>query len=264
MNIYRRELKSIRTSLIVWCFGIFLLIAASMAKYAATSAGGSIQDIMNQLPAALQALFGVGFLDYSKASGFYAVIYQYLLLMAAIHASMLGAVIISKEERDRTSEFLFVKPATRTQAITSKIEASLTAVVILNAVTWLTTIGLLAYYGKGENVSLGIAKLMIGMLLVQLVFLFMGTAAASLFKRSKAATGIATGVMLTTFFIYIAIDVNGKIDWMKPLTPFMYFDPKYLLYGGSFEWGFILLCVALIAAFFAATYFFFKRRDLRV
>ena len=52
---------------------------------------------------------GFSDVDVSKISGYYSILFVYILLMATIHAAMLGADIIAKEERDKTSEFLFVK-----------------------------------------------------------------------------------------------------------------------------------------------------------
>ena len=64
-------------------------------------------------------LLGFSDLDLSKVSGYYGMLFIYLLLMATIHAAMLGATIIAKEERDKTSEFLFVKPVSRSKVITT-------------------------------------------------------------------------------------------------------------------------------------------------
>jgi ABC-2 type transport system permease protein len=265
MNIYQREIRANRRSAILWGVGMFLFIAASMGKYAAMSTDSAALGIFNQLPMGLQAVFGVGRLDFTKASGFYGMIYPYILLMGAIHASMLGAVILSKEERDRTSEFLYVKPATRAHVVTAKLLAALTCVVIFNLVTWLSSVLLVGHYAKGEAISGVIAALMLGLFLVQLLFLSFGIAAAAVVKRPKAATGIATGVMLATYLLSIAIDVNGKIDALKAFTPFEYFDAKLIVgKGDGLNAGFIVLSVALAAVLLAATYFFFKRRDLKV
>lgn len=265
MNIFKREMRASRRSLILWSIGMFLFIAASMGKYSAMSTDSSALGIFNQLPMGLQAVFGVGRLDFTKASGFYGMIYPYLLLMAAIHASMLGAVILSKEERDRTSEFLYVKPATRSQIVTYKLLSALTGVVILNLVTWASSALLVGHYAKGEAVGSVIATLILGLFLVQLIFLSLGIAAAAVLKRPKASTGIATAVMLATYLLSIAIDVNGKIDWLKAFTPFEYFDAKRIVgQGAGLNAGFIVLSVALAAAFTVAAYYFFRRRDLKV
>ncbi|MET4560257.1 hypothetical protein ABIA69_001401 [Lysinibacillus parviboronicapiens] len=73
-----------------------------MAKYAGLSTSGqSMNEIWTAMPKSLQAIMGTGALDISKVSGYFGVLYIYLLLMATMHAAMLGATIIAKEERDK-------------------------------------------------------------------------------------------------------------------------------------------------------------------
>ena len=283
MNIYRRELRANLRSLILWSLGIFLFIAASMGKYAALAGPGSgtaAGDIMSGLPVALQAMLGVGQLDFQKASGFWGMVGPYLMLMAAIHAAMLGAVILGKEERDRTSEFLYAKPAARAEIMTAKLLAALTCVLVLFAVTWGASAGLVAQFGPTEDAGGAIATQMLGFLLVQLVFLSLGFAAAAVLIRPKASAGIATGAMLATYLLSIAITVNrtpgfdaatgtavihGSLDWLMSFTPFEYFDPKKIIGAGAgLEPWFVVLSIALTALFLLAAYVIFRRRDLKV
>ncbi len=266
MNIFLREWKANRRSLLFWCLGMIMLIAVGIAKYAASlNAGQSMDALMEQMPPALQAIFGVGVLDFSKASSFYAVLYLYLMLIAAIHASMLGAGIISHEERDRTSEFLFVKPRTRSEIITAKLLSALMQIVVLNLVTWVVSAAVVSQYSGGTDLNGGIAKLMLCLLLVQLTYLSVGAAAAGILKNPKASVGLATFVMLATFMLYIAIDVGENLEWLKPLTPFAYFDAKQIFaLGQSIEWVYPVICIAVTAVFTAAAYAFFRRRDLKV
>ena len=263
MNVYMRELKAYRKSTFFWSLGIIALIGASMAKYAAMGAGPQINELMSQLPPVMQAIFGAMMLDFGKASGFYGVAFLFLALLAAIHASMLGAGIISKEERDRTSEFLYVKPATRGQIITAKALAALTHVVVLNLVTLLFSLLIVPVFSKGEDVSAYILLLMGGMFLLQLIFLAVGLAAAAVTSRPKAAPGIATGFMLFTFLLSSAIDINKDLSPLKYLTPFKYYDAKVLAASNSLDGGFVALSLAVIAVLLVVTYVCFKKRDLR-
>ena len=113
MNMFRREMKSNRTSLILWCIGILFMVGVGMGKYTLSNTGISLNDVMADMPKSLQAIMGTNSLDLSSAIGYYGLLYLYLVVMATIHASMLGANIISKEERDKTVEFLLVKPISR-------------------------------------------------------------------------------------------------------------------------------------------------------
>jgi ABC-2 type transport system permease protein len=263
MNVYKREMRSSLKSMIFWSLGVMLFLAASMQKYSALSLDPASLNIMYQLPQALQDMFGVGYLDFTKASGFYGMIYPYLVLMAAVHASMLGAVIVSKEERDKTGEFLYVKPASRTAVLTGKATSALTAVALLNLVIWASSLAFVR--GGGEDVGGTIAMLMAGLFLVQLVFLTLGIAAAAGFSRPKAATGIATGAMLATYLISIAIDVSGKLGALKALTPFEYFDARRIIgRGEGLSPWYVALCLVLTAALTAAAFLRFEKRDLKV
>ncbi len=263
MNVYQREMRSSLKSMIFWSLGVLLFVAASMQKYAALSQDPASLNIMYQLPQALQDMFGVGSLDFAKPSGFYGMIYPYLVLMAAVHASMLGAVIVSKEERDKTAEFLYAKPTARAQVLAAKSLAALTAVALLNLVVWAASQAFVG--GGGEDMGGTIALLMAALFLVQLVFLAVGVAAAAILPRPKAAAGIATGVMLATYLLSIAIDVSGKLGALKALTPFEYFDARRIVgRGEGLSLWYVALCLGLTAALTWAAFLCFDRRDLKV
>lgn len=265
MNLFRREMKANRKSLLIWSIGVFLMIASSMGKYAGLSASGqSINDLLAQMPKSLKAILGMGTFDLSTATGYYGVLFIYLLLMASVHAVMLGANIISKEERDKTAEFLFVKPVSRNKIITSKILASLVNLVIFNLVTLVSSIFLVQKYSKGEAVIGDITMLMVGMFISQLIFFFIGTAIAAISRNPKAPASLSAGILLLTFILSIAIDINSRIENLKYITPFKYYDAKNLLVEGGFDVVYVILSAVIIAVLCSATYLCYKNRDLKV
>ena len=133
MNLFMVEMKAHRKNLIIWAFGIIFMVASGMGKYVALSGTGqSMNDIFEKMPKSMLTIFGIGNFDLSKASGYYGMLFLYLLLMGNIHAAMLGADIISKEERDKTAEFLCSKPISRHKIVTSKLLAALVNIIIFN------------------------------------------------------------------------------------------------------------------------------------
>lgn len=141
MNIYIRELKAHRKSLVIWSVSMALMVAGGMGEYSAGMGAGAegFNDLVDTLPQSLQKIFGVGVFDLSNILDYFGVLFIYLALIAAVHAAMLGAGIISKEEREKTAEFLMVKPVSRTKIITSKMFASVTIVLVFNIVTAVTS-----------------------------------------------------------------------------------------------------------------------------
>jgi ABC-2 type transport system permease protein len=265
MNIFLKEMKSHRKSLVFWSIGVFLMVASGMVKYESLSSSGQpMNEMLAGMPKSMLAIMGIGDFDISTPTGYYGLLFIYLLLMATIHAAMLGATIIAKEERDKTTEFLFVKPVSRNTIITAKLVAAFFNIVILNMVTFVSSLVLVGKYSEGEVVKGDIAITMLGMFILQLLFMVIGSSLAAVKKKSKAAASLATGVLLLTYVISVAIDLNEGIEGLKYFTPFKYFEAKNVMFGGGFEFIFVLLSVALIAALTVATFVFYKKRDLNV
>lgn len=172
MTVFLKELKSHRKSLIFWCIGVFLMVASGMSKYEAySSSGQSMNKMLADMPKSLAAVLGFNDLDVSKASGYYGLLFLYLLLMATIHAAMLGATILAKEERDKTADFLFVKPISRNNILTAKLAAAFVNIVIFNLVTLISSIALMGKYSNGEDLNGDISITMAGMFILQVLFM---------------------------------------------------------------------------------------------
>jgi ABC-2 type transport system permease protein len=265
MNIFNREMKAHRKSLIIWCVGMVLMVFSQLNKYDATSSNGqSLNNLMLAMPKSLQAILGSLSFDLSKLSGYYGLIFIYLALIATIHASMLGADIISKEEWDKTSEFLFVKPVSRSKIVTAKLLAAFSNIFILNIVTLISSIAIAGIYSKGEPMTWVIVNLMMGMFVLQLIFMVLGTCLAAVSKNPKSASSLTMGILLTTYVLYSAIGLNSNLEVLKYLTPFKYFDAKNLNSSIGFEPVFVILSGLIIAVLLSATYVFYRRRDLNV
>ena len=265
MNIFMVEMKAHRKSLIIWAFSILFMVGAGMGKYVGLSSGGqSMTDLLAQMPKSMQAVMGIGTFDLSKASGFYGMIFFYLVLMATVHAVMLGADIISKEERDKTVEFLLVKPISRNKVITSKLLAGLANIIIFNIITLVSSIIIVGKLGKGEAVGGDIVILMLGMFILQIMFLVIGTAIAAVVKNPKTATAIGTAVLLISFIMSVAIDINSKIEGLKYITLFKYYEAKNLMSEVGFQLSYVILSVIIIFAMIKITYVFYKKRDMSI
>ena len=232
MNIFFRELKAYRKSLFFWCLGMLFLVGSGMAKYASIKGDSkAVIDLMAQFPKSIQTIFGLTGFDLTTASGYYGVLFMYIALMAAVHAVLIGAGIIAKEELGRTSEFLFVKPLSRLEIMVEKLTAGLCNLIVLNLVTFVVSLYSI-YYFSGEMFYDDLAVLMEGLFLLQLIFFFVGTMMAAVCKKSRLSTTIAASVMLLTFILTMFVNLSEKFDWLKYFTPFKYFEARQLMTSG--------------------------------
>ncbi len=264
MNIYRRELKANTRSFLVWSAAMVFLIFAGMMKYAAfAKTGESVNQLFSALPAGLMKVLGIEpGMDLNSIGVFYSVFFLYFLLLTSVHGCLLGANIMAKEERDRTADFLLVKPIKRRQAVTAKVLAAATFVILYNLVTSLASIVAVGSMNtSGRSLTGPIFWVSLALLIIQVLFLSIGLFLGAWSKNAARASGIATAVILGTFVLKTVIDLSSGIDYLSFLTPFRYFDSLKVMFERQMRLPYILLSGSLTAALIAGTYYFFHKRD---
>lgn len=264
MNIFFRELKANRKVLIIWCAVMVVLVLSGMTKYTAYSSGGASNQVIKDLPQSVKALLGMGSLDVTTMSGFFAFLFLYIAVAVAIHAAILGSGILAKEERDKTTEFLIVKPVSRSSIITPKLLAALVNIVILNIVTLLTSIGMVAAYNKGKDITGEIVVLFLSMLIIQLIFLSLGALLSAFMKNPKSAGSIASSIVIGAYIINAITSFNDHLNVLNVLSPFKYFSTDRIIAGDGLNPGIVALSIILVTVFTASTHFFYKKRNLNV
>ena len=265
MNIFRREMKAHRKAIIGWSIGMVFLVASGMAKFSALTSGGqTANDFMKAFPKTVLVIMGIQGFDLNTVIGYFGVIFVYIVLMATIHAAMIGAEIISKEERDRTSEFLFPKPASRSRVITEKMFAGLINIIVLNIVALISSIFMVAVFAKDYSNNNIILVLMAALMIMQVLFFALGAALAGLFKNPKLPSAVATTILLSTYIIWVVMGLNSNLDNLKYLTPFKYFDASVIIKDGHLDIFYVVLSLVITVILNISTYITFNKRDLKV
>lgn len=262
MNLVFMELKAYRKSLIIWSICMVLGVYSGMVKYPTYSSDHAANDVLQQLPRTMRALFGMGSLNVSVMSGFFAFLFSYIVLAAAIHAGLLGSGIIAKEERDKTTEFLLVKPVSRTLVITAKLMAAILQLVVLNALTLAASLLFVAAYNKGKDISVEIALLFATMLIIQLIFLSLGAFLAARMQRSKTSGAVTAALLFGAYILGKITDLTHHLNVLNLLSPFKYFSTGAIVAKQELSFTAVLLSLLLAAILVAGAYYFYKKRDM--
>jgi ABC-2 type transport system permease protein len=241
-----------------------LFVLSGMSKYTAYSSGGANADVFNKIPKAMKVLLGMGSFDVSVMSGFFAFLFTYIVVTVAIHAALLGSQIISKEERDKTTEFLITRPVSRVTIITSKLLAALANIVIVNLVTLVSSIGMVSAFNKGKDITGEIIMFYLSLMIIQLIFLTLGSFLAAFMKKPKASGAIATGILLAGYTISKVTDLTDKLDALNILSPFKYFSYERIVDGNGLSILPVVLSLLLAGILTVFTYFFYLKRDLNI
>lgn len=265
MLIFKREIRAHFRSTIFWCAGIMFLVFAGMGKYEAGISSGenTMTELFNTLPDSLKSIFGIGVFDLSRAVEYYAVLFLYVGLMLALQSCMLASSIITKEEMDRTLEFLLVKPISRFRILSEKLLATLTISVLILLLTYGLSIVSLLRYAPWTEFSSELFLLMCSGFFLQLIFLSIGAFFGGSLKRPKLATAISSGILLFMYFLSMIVDLSKDLSFLRFLTFFKYYDAKDILISGHWP-GYVILSLSVSSLLLYGAFHFYQKRDMKI
>lgn len=264
MNIFLRELKANFKSLLIWTVINFLLIIIAAAKFSGFANDPAMLAILEQLPEPLLVLFNIRIFNLTTLSGFYGLMFVYFALMGAIAAVMWGNDIISKEERDKTVEFSLVLPVTRSRIITAKALAAFLYCIVFMFIIWGISLVAVQPYNPDPAFHSFLALEMQALLVIELIFLAVGLLLGCVMQHYKRTGSTAVAIILTTYILYVLSGIVDKLENLKYLTPFRYFDGADLLQTGRLDTGYLVLSAVIILACLVAGYWSYNRRDLYI
>lgn len=263
--MFFQELRNRRRSQIGWVIAIIVFMALSVVKFDSLSQDAAAsQALLDQFPATVQAIFGMTGLDLSSLSGYFGVLFIYILVILAVHAGMLGAGVLADEERDKTTEFLLAKPRSRSAIVTQKFLAGLVYVAALWCVVVITTIGsTLALTNTGEFMR-DFWWFMLALGLTQLTVFSLGMLAASLTNNPKLPTRLVAMVVLVSYLIFALVKLAPSVSVLKYISLFCYFDAVNIIRDGKLDVLSLVVFGALFVISIVGTYIFYRRRDVSV
>ena len=137
MNLLSKEIKSGLKPFLFWTLGLFMFVFAGIVKSSAAMADGQFMvDLISKFPRIVVAAMGMANVDISQFGGFYAVLMQYIFVLTAVYAAHLGSRAVSRESVDKTYEFLFTKPRSRSFILAYKLLAGLVFLTIYAALNF--------------------------------------------------------------------------------------------------------------------------------
>lgn len=262
MNMYAHELRLYRRSTAGWTLALAGLVSMMMAMFPAFAADAdAFKEVLKSMPEAVLQAVGLQIDGIASLLGYYSYIFLYVTLCGAIQAMHMGASMISKETREKTADFLLTKPVTRGAILLSKTLAALTLLLFTNVV-YFGAASMVAVLVQRESYSYGaFALISMSLILIQLIFLALGLAAALLVPRLKTVLPLSLGTVFALFMLS-AIGASTGDGKLRYLTPFQYFDRSYIVEHSAYEIRFVLVGAGIIAVCLWFSYMRYRSRDV--
>jgi ABC-2 type transport system permease protein len=262
MNMYLQEIRAHRKSTVIWTLSLVSIVVLFLALFPSFARDADdFMKVLEDFPEELTRAIGLSFETLASILGFFTYSFLYIKLSGAIQAMNLGISIVSKENRDKTADFLFTKPVTRIQVMTYKLLAAITSLLITN-LFFLAAVQVMAAWVSTENYSRK-ALLMVSATLffIQLIFLAVGMLIAVAVPRIKSVISVSLGTVFA-FFIVGMISSSTEDEGLRYLTPFNYLDENYIINHLSYESAFVFAGAGIAAAALAASYYIYLKKDL--
>ncbi|MER2053782.1 MAG: ABC transporter permease subunit [Clostridia bacterium] len=260
MTIVKHELRQGRTAFLLWTGSIGFLLAVCIFLFPEMKGQmDSVSSLFSSM-GAFTAAFGMDRLNFGTLIGYYAIECGNVLgLGGAFYASLCAVSMLSKEEKDRTAEFLLTHPVSRTRMISEKLLSVLIRITALNGIVWLLSVGSIA--AIGETVpwkELNLLHLAYFLLQLELSAICFGISA---FVR-RGSLGIGLGVAVIMYFLNLIANITEKASFLKYVTPFGYCSGADLVANGSIDPAMAAIGILIGTAGVIAAYLKYTKKDI--
>ena len=260
MTLIKHELKQGRISFIIWTVSIGFLLAICVFLFPEMK--GQMEGISKIFSAmgSFTAAFGMDRLNFGTLIGFYAIEFGNVCgLGGAFYAALCAVSVLSKEEKDKTAEFLLTHPVSRSRIITEKLIAVLIQITAMNMIIYMISISSMTIIGETipwKEVNL--LHLAYYILQIELGGICFGISA---FLR-KGTAGIGLGIAAMMYFLNLIANISDVADFLKYITPFGYCEGADIISSGRLDGTLVAIGMIIGIAGIAAAYLYYTRKDI--
>lgn len=260
MTLMLFELKRNRLSLAVWTAAIALLLLVCLAIFP------DMKGQVNELNAAFSSMgsfteaFGMDQLNFGELMGFYGLECGNILgIGGAFFAAYIGVNALAGEEKNRTAEYLLTHPVSRSRVVFEKLACVLCQILILNAVSMLTS--LIAVRAIGESLQMKEFLLLhAAYLLLQAEIAAVCFAVSAALRRSGIGAGLGLAAVL--YFLNLIANISEDAEWLKYITPFGYAEAADIITNAEIAPAPAAIGCLVTAAGIAAAFIIYDQKDI--
>ncbi len=260
MTLVKHELRQGKTSFLIWTVSIGFLLAVCVFLFPEMKGQmSSVNDVFASMGSFTEA-FGMDRLNFGTLIGFYAVECGNILgLGGAFFASLCAVGILSKEEKDKTAEFLLTHPVSRKRIITEKLIAVLIQITAMNLMIYALSAGAIAAVGEvipWKEISL----LHLGYWLLQLELAGICFGISAFLRKGSVGAGLDIAVMM--YFLNLIANIADAAEFLKYITPFGYCEGADIVSNGRLDGGMVSIGTVIGIGGIMIAYLKYTKKDI--
>ena len=260
MTLVKHELRQGKTSFLIWTASVGFLLAICIFLFPEMKEQmDGVNDIFASMGSFTEA-FGMDRLHFGTLIGFYAVECGNILgLGGAFYASLCAVGILSKEEKDKTAEFLLTHPVSRKRVLTEKLIAVLIQITAMNIIIYALAVGSIAAVGEAipwREISL--LHLAYYLLQLELAGICFGISAF----LHKGSIGVGLGIAVMMYFLNLIANIADAAEFLKYITPFGYCEAADIVSNGSLDSTLLMIGAVMGICGIMIAYLKYTKKDI--
>lgn len=261
MTLVKHELRQGRTAFLIWTAAIGFLLSVCIFLFPEMKGQmDSVNDVFASM-GSFTAAFGMDRLNFGTLTGFYAVECGNVLgLGGAFYAALCAVGILSKEEKERTADFLLTHPVSRTRIITEKLIAVLIQITAMNIIIYALSVGSIAAVGE-EIPRKEISLLHIAYYLLQLELAGICFGISAFLHRGSV--GIGLGIAAVMYFLNLIANISETAEFLKYITPFGYCEGADIVSSGNLDGAKLAVGAVIGISGIVIAYLKYTKKDIR-
>jgi len=259
------ELKQRKSYIFWWTLSIVGVITLLFMIYPSIrSQAGQLNNVLNQLPAALRDLkTGGSQVDITTPVGYLnsQLFYATLPFIQIIMAIGLGSSLLARDEQNHTLELVLARPISRGKLLAAKAISGFSLVLVVNILAAIAMIIL----AKLVNMQIASRYILLASLYTMLFSASFGVIAFTLSAASnstrRASMGVAVAVSFGGYLLASLSGMSRYIETPAKFLPYHYFTPSQIL-AGQVAVGLNVYLIAIAIAASLISWLGFRHRDI--
>ena len=261
MTLVRHELRQGKIPFLIWTASIGFLLAVCIFLFPEMKGQmESVNDVFASMGSFTEA-FGMDRLNFGTLIGFYAVECGNVLgLGGAFYAALCAAGVLSKEEKDKTAEFLLTHPVSRKKVITEKLIAVLIQITAMSIILYAVSVGSIAAVGEAipwKEISL--LHFAYYLLQIELAGICFGVSSF----LCKGSAGIGLGIAAMMYFLNLIANIADVAEFLKYITPFGYCEGADIVSSGGLDLALVAIGAGMGICGIVIAYLKYTKKDIR-
>lgn len=260
MTIVKHELRQNFLAWLIWLCSVGGLLAICIFLFPQMKDQmESVSDVFASMGSFTKA-FDMDQLNFGTLIGFYSVECGNILgLGGAFYASLTAVNMLSKEEKDRTAEFLLSHPISRKKIVADKLSGLWILITTFNLIIYGVSIGCIALIGE-EIPLAALSWIYLAYYFMQLELAGICFGISAFLSRNGAGIGIGIAAMM--YFLNLIANISESAEFLKPLTPFGYCEASQIIADLNLNWLYIGIGMAIMVVFIVIGFIQYSRKDI--